>query len=148
VATARSIRCLKCGSAPAKGTLFRALLNIADNPTMQKCGRCGSEVSLCLGFQFGLDAADKESVIERASRPRDPERWSAKDGSTVWFYPFLVILNRTNRERAIWLPYWHLVEVPNRKRPTEKYGQWAPFMDSHLFDDLLRQARDAGLVRI
>jgi hypothetical protein len=33
-----------------------------------------------------------------------------------------------------------------RARGLEKYGQWAPFMDAHLFDDMLAQARAAGFV--
>jgi hypothetical protein len=148
MATKQTVRCLKCGDTPVKGTLFRALLDIAENPNDRKCKHCGSDVSLCLGFEFGLDAADKESVIERVFRPRDLERWPSTDGSTVSFYPFLVVLNRKNRERAVWLPYWHLLERPGWKRPKEKYGQWAPFMDRHLFEDLLSQARDAGLLDI
>jgi hypothetical protein len=61
----------------------------------------------------------------------------------VTFYPFLVVLQRHGREHAAWLPYWHTIEKHGRK-PTQKYGQWAPFMDFGLFADLLTQARAKG----
>lgn len=81
LATKQTIHCPTCGSTPVKGTLFRALLQIADHPTAHKCARCGCSISLSLGFEFGLNAADKESTIEHVFRPRDLEEWQAQDGS-------------------------------------------------------------------
>jgi hypothetical protein len=120
-------------------------MRLADDPDARRCDNCAAETSFHLRFDFGLGAADNQSTIAGVFHPREPETWVDRDGSKVTFYPFLVVLNRKNRERAIWLPYWHVVERKSA-RPLEKYGQWAPFMDAHLFDDMLAQARAAGLV--
>jgi hypothetical protein len=45
-----------------KGTLFRALLEVADG-AVQECDR-GACQQLHLAFDFGLDAPDKESFVE------------------------------------------------------------------------------------
>lgn len=37
--------------------------------------------------------------------------------------------------------------VTGAKCPKQKYGQWAPCMDAHLFEDLLAQARKAKLLQ-
>lgn len=99
-------------------------------------------MELHLRFDFGLDAVGKDQVVEAAFVPRNPESWPDSLGRTVTFWPFLVITRREKRDRAVWLPYWHIVEDGPRR--ISKYGQWAPFMDDVLFADLLRQARDSG----
>jgi hypothetical protein len=63
-------------------------------------------------------------------------------GGTVTFYLFLIVTKREGRDKAVWLPYWHVTQDGEKK--TIKYGQWAPFMDMELFEDLLSQARSAG----
>lgn len=143
MATTRLTKCTHCTPAADKGTLFRTLLRIADDPN-QPC-ECGGTRSVHLGFDFGLGATDKESEIEAAFRPQPLESWTDRDGSTVTFYPFLVVLKRSNRKRAVWMPYWHVVESSSGKRK-EKYGQWAPVMDESLFESLLAQAQKAGIL--
>jgi hypothetical protein len=65
-----------------------------------------------------------------------------QQGRRVTFWPFLVFTQRDGRERAVWLPYWHTIEDGGTR--ISRYGQWAPFMDGHLFTNLLDQARAAG----
>jgi hypothetical protein len=117
----------------------------ADDPKARVCGSCGEKTTLQLKFAFGLDATDAEAEVRAVFRPRRLESWRNKKREKVTFVPFLVILRRGNRKDAAWLPYWHLVE--KGKRRATKYGQWAPFMDAHLFEDLLSQARKAGYLR-
>jgi hypothetical protein len=71
------------------------------------------------------------------------ESWNFR-GRTVTFYPFLVITERENRDQAAWLPYWHVIQDGEKK--SRKYGQWAPFMDMKLLEDLLTQARNADFL--
>ena len=147
MATKRIIQCPVCGSSKSRQTLFRTLMRLADDLQARQCAKCASETSFHLQFNFQLGAPDTEFVIAGVFHPRKPQTWLWPDGggAKVTFYPFLVVLNRKNRERATWLPYWHLIERTGKK-PREKYGQWGPLMDSHLFDDLLAQARTAGLL--
>lgn len=95
---------------------------------------------MILNFDFGLDAEKSRCKVLDAFIPANdkPDQWSS-DGGNVTFYPFLVILEGTEKPgRSIWLPYWHTVEG---KR---KYGQWAPHMDDFVFIDLINQAREKG----
>jgi hypothetical protein len=97
-------------------------------------------------FDFGLGVIDKECMIEAVFHPHLLESWNDRDGSKVTFYPFLVVLKRGGRDRAVWMPYWHVIESNGGKRPKEKYGQWAPLMDAPLFESLLAQAHKAGVL--
>jgi len=144
VPTQRLVVCERCGPSPATGsTLFEDLLAKALGETRQ-CTECHAHhVELRLKFSFGLNASDPECTVRDCFMPRHPERWRDADGKEVTFHPFLVVLQRHGREQAAWLPYWHTVERPGRKR-AQKYGQWAPLMDFSLFEDLLSQARAKG----
>jgi hypothetical protein len=122
-------------------TLFDALKEYA-NVGQPACARCGMPMSLRLRFAFGLGAGDTECTVAACFVPRQLEQWSDATGQGVTFYPFLVVLQRHGREAAVWLPYWHVVATG--RSLTTKYGQWAPFMDEHLFRDLLAQARQSG----
>jgi hypothetical protein len=141
MATGRFLICDQCGPSLAGGTLFDVLLARAHGRP-QHCAHCGSPTGLQLKFDFGLNAADSECTVRDCFVPRQLESWNETDESKVTFYPFLVIVQRHGRELAAWLPYWHVVE--RGKKPAKKYGQWAPFMDLHLFADLLDQARARG----
>lgn len=124
--------------------MFQMLLRAAEGK-ISSCARCSGPAAIHLTFDFGLNASHNEAEIEGVFCPRRLESWQTKRGQKVTFYPFLVILKRAHRKRAVWLPYWHVVERRG-KRPAQKYGQWAPFMDARLFESLLAQAREAGLV--
>lgn len=143
MATTRQYVCDKCAPRPA-GSLFAALLNIAKGGA-KRCRTCKGPLKLRLKFPFGLDAKDSDCVVTHAFVPRTIERWKDSKGRRVKFYPFLVILNRHGRKKAVWMPYWHLVGVG--KSTQKKYGQWAPFMDEALFNDLLNQAVSAAQLR-
>jgi hypothetical protein len=99
-----------------------------------------------LEFEFGLGAPDKRAAVVGSFLPKVPEAWRDRNGASVTFYPFLVVVERYGRERATWLPYWHVIEHEGRRQT--KYGQWAPFMDRHLFEDLVAQAVRAGMLSV
>src|SRR5882672_8735503 len=141
MATGRVLACSRCGPSPAPGTLFQTLLACAQGQP-QRCPRCGATPELRLKFELGLDADDSECTVRDCFVPKRLESWAQADGSRVTFYPFLIIVQRHGRDLAAWLPYWHVVERAHRSTP--KYGQWAPFMDFHLFADLLNQAQAKG----
>ena len=96
---------------------------------------------LHLTFDFALGATGKDTVAIASFLPKPPPQWQDGDRDVI-FYPFLVILERDGTERAAWLPYFHVVR--SGKKTVRKYGQWAPFMSIGLFEDLLRQAHEAG----
>ena len=143
MATKCIVKCSSCQTPAIDDTLFATLLRIADDPTA-KC-KCGGTRTISLAFDFGLGATDKVSDIEAVFHPRPLESWQDKDGSKVTFFPFLVVLKRTGRHSAIWMPYWHIVESEDGKKK-QKYGQWAPYMDASLFESMLQQARQAGFL--
>ena len=141
MATIRQYICKKCPPRHA-GSLFDALLIKASGKPV-KCRRCGTPYeSLRLKFDFGLGGTNSECTVLDCFTPGRIERWPDGKRGEVSFYPFLVIVKRHGRENAVWLPYWHLVK--RGKKVIKKYGQWAPFMDNHLFQDLLQQARRRG----
>ncbi|MFI5386431.1 MAG: hypothetical protein ACHQ50_09955 [Fimbriimonadales bacterium] len=92
---------------------------------------------------FGLNASHKESTAVGVYLPEVLDTWLDRDGSKVTFYPFLVVVARPNTEKAIWMPYWHVVEKAGRG-PANKYGQWAPHMRISLFENLISKARADG----
>jgi hypothetical protein len=107
-----------------------------------ECRCCGASTDLHLSFDFALGVQDNNAKVLGSFYPRPPEDWTDSSGRTVTFYPFLIVTKREERDQAVWLPYWHVVR--DGKKKTLKYGQWAPFMDMKLFEDLLSQARNAG----
>lgn len=141
MATNRYLDCGKCGPTLITISLFEALLDHARHgpPT---CPRCHQAAGLRLKFAFGLNAPDSDCTVQECFVPTEPQSWKDAGGNTVTFYPFLVLVHRHGRKIAAWLPYWHLVEYGRKTKM--KYGQWAPFMDEHLFIDLITQAREKG----
>ena len=141
MATIRQFICDTCKPANA-GNLFEALRKIATTRSLP-CPRCGNPLRLRLKFNFGLNAKHSDCTVLAAFTPQRREKWKDENGNPVEYYPFLVFLKRHGRETAVWLPYWHLVTT--KKRVIRKYGQWAPFMDMHLFRNIMRQARQRGI---
>ncbi len=142
MATEKFIMCERCGQLPMPGILFCTLLNKARGDDL-KCPKCGTFAELHLRFDIGLDATHNECTVLDCFIPRNPECWHRAEGSKVKFYPFFVILRRHGRNLAVWLPYWHIVKMDDQTL-IRKYGQWAPFMDTNLFEDLLSQAQSKG----
>lgn len=142
MATIRQYLCRKCPPRHA-GKLFDALLAMAQGEA-GRCATCGGPRRLRLKFDFGLGARHSDCTVTHVFTPRRTQTWKDAKGRKVQFYPFLVLLDRHGRKRAVWMPYWHLVH--GRDRVIKKYGQWAPFMDERLYLDLLAQARAGGLL--
>jgi hypothetical protein len=142
MATHHKFRCPACGEETRKSRLFDAVKTVAED-RKPACRRCGGSTDLHLSFDFALGVQDKNAEILASFYPHPPEDWCLVSGRrTVTFYPFLVVTNREGRDQAVWLPYWHVVQTG--EKVNLKYGQWAPFMDMELFEDLLSQARNAG----
>jgi len=116
--------------------------NVAED-NKPACRSCGASTDLHLSFDFALCVQDKDAKVLASFYPHQLEEWPC-EGRTVTFYPFLIVTEREGRDRAVWLPYWHVVRDGGKDNP--KYGQWAPFMDMELFEDLLSQARNDGFL--
>lgn len=145
MASLRKWCCLSCKAESKANNLFDALMIVAKR-SQNGCNNCGNGLSLTITFPFALNAEHNTFIVRHAYSPNKPESWKDDSGCTVIFYPFLVVGDRPGRSSAIWLPYWHLHQTPkNLKR---KYGQWAPFMDTRLFDDLLAQAHKDHVLKI
>jgi hypothetical protein len=79
-------------------------------------------------------------VVVRSFLPEELVSWTVNNSTTHTFFPFLVVLERTDdRKLAFWLPYWHTTQDNGKTR--RKYGQWGPWMDADLFKSLVAQAR-------
>ena len=142
MATHHRFRCPACGEETRKSRLYDAVKAVAED-NKPACRRCGAETALHLSFDFALDVPHKNAEVLASFHPRPLEHWCDSGGRTVTFYPFLIVTKREGRDQAVWFPYWHVVRDGENKN-VKKYGQWAPFMDIELFEDLLSQARDAG----
>ena len=140
MATHHKFRCPACGEETQKGRLFGAVKTVAED-NKPVCRGCGTSTDLHLSFDFALCVEDKDAKVLASFYPHRLEEWPC-EGRTVTFYPFLVVTKRERRDKAVWLPYWHVVQTGEKENL--KYGQWAPFMDMELFEDLLSQARNAG----
>jgi len=140
MATIREWYCEGSCRPEKAGQLFDALLSIAEGKG-HDCPVHRIPCKLRLTFAFGLDAKDSVCTVLGTFRPRKPESWLDLNRKRIYFFPFLVVLRRHGRKQAVWLPYWHRVGSKNARM---KYGQWAPFMDEHLFCELLAQARRKG----
>jgi len=116
--------------------------NVAED-NKPACRSCGASTDLHLSFDLALCVQDKDAKVLASFYPHQLEEWPC-EGRTVTFYPFLIVTEREGRDRAVWLPYWHVVRDGGKDNP--KYGQWAPFMDMELFEDLLSQARNDGFL--
>jgi hypothetical protein len=140
MATHHKFRCPACGEETRKSRLFDAVKTVADH-SEPACRRCGASTALHLSFDFALCVEDKDAKVLASFYPNRLEGWLC-EGRKVTFYPFLIITKREGRDQAVWLPYWHVVR--GGEKENLKYGQWAPFLDMELFDDLLSQARNDG----
>lgn len=108
-----------------------------------KCGVCEDWSSYVFEFDLGLNAAGSRCEAVAVYGPDRVESWETAGGDAVEFFPFLVILRTAgSSEVSCWLPYWYRVHTKDGIRT--KYGQWAPMMQSDLFEDLIRKARAAG----
>lgn len=126
--------------------MFDSILDVARG-RLPVCAECGARTELQLRFQFGLGAGACPVRVLSAFCPDEPPSWE-NDGSRITFYPFLVVVSPLEsgyeNDTSIWLPYWHLVRTEVSDIP--KYGQWAPFMDQGIFEELRSKAVAAGLL--
>lgn len=143
MATARKLVCEKCQSSEDAGPLFDALEQLGKKE-VPPCKTCKAARQIHLVLDFGLDAGGKESIALAAFLPTKLDSWKDSKARDVTFHPFLVITAGSGGDRAVWMPYWHIVIEGNKR--ISKYGQWAPYMDLGLFVDLVDQATASGLL--
>jgi len=140
MATERYFICVECHRRAYKARLFQTLRELSRG--MTTCEACGGTMALHLVFKFGLDAGGADCKVLDVFLPadKDLDAWKREDGKWVTFFPFLVVMEYTDkRGQAFWLSYWHTVEGDASKQT--KYGQWAPFLNGYLLKSLLAQAR-------
>lgn len=141
MATQSWLECSACTIPPPWAPLFDQLKQIADG---ERCS-CGEPLRLTLKFAFALGAGRNACTVVAAFRPRTTTGLTWQNaGEQVEFFPFLVLTTDPTETEAAWLPYWH---VTTGTRKVLKYGQFAPYMDMHIFIDLLNQARQAGCLK-
>ena len=141
MATDAYFQCTKCPDFSYPG-MFEGLRAIAEG-RVTPCSKCGANRNFHLDFSFATDGStSRRCKVINAFVPSARPKW--KQGKeTVEFFPFLVFLEQEEPyDRGVWLPYWHVKGPKGCTRPV--YGQWAPFMDLDLYNDLVAQARAAG----
>ena len=143
MATDRFYVCPKCQTKTWIPTLFDSLRDHAAGIT-HSCQTCSNGLNIELNFSFGLDAGRHPCKVLGTFLPDQIFKWDDVNGNSVEFYPFMVIVESMEEGySSVWLPYWHL--VTNKDGATaKKYGQWAPFIDSVSYANLLAKARAAG----
>jgi hypothetical protein len=141
MATKHWFRCLR-GHEDAPLSMFVGLQGFAQSGPRQ-CASCEEPSRYLFKFEVGLDGSGSRCEAIAVYLPDRVERWDTAAGEAVEFFPFLVILRTADSaELSCWLPYWHLVHT--KQGIKTKYGQYAPMMQSDLFEDLLRKARLSG----
>lgn len=142
MATDRAYLCSRddCAHRRWAPSLFAALKDVAHRQEVA-CPLCGAPSSLELTFPFALGAGTRTCRVVAAFLPEKIVDWQDGD-ATVQFYPFLAVTESNNKDQSFWLPYWHV--TTREGRSTNKYGQWAPYIDSSLFASMVSQARAEG----
>jgi len=109
-----------------------------------RCPKCGGDTSLRLTFCFALSKEEYPVNVIDVFLPEKVDSWK-NEGKSIEFYPFMVIAeNKKGGDRYVWLPYWHIVK--NHNKTNKKYGQWAPFIDTESYNNMLSKAKKRGLL--
>lgn len=146
MATERYFVCASCKQERWVSRLFDALREHA-HASAPQC-ECGGQQWLRLIFNWGLEAGPFNCRVVASFLPKIETKWDHSTGNIVKFYPFLIITEGIdNKNRAVWLPYWHTVTSEGGRIKT-KYGQWAPQMDIDTFSELIQQAQLKGFFMI
>ena len=135
--TAQSFLCTQCHKKyPTHQKLFETLYDF-QRSAPSSCPSCGGKLELYVGLDFQLGAGDGEFKVVSAFLPEKLESWLGEEEEQVTFYPFLVVLQRSDGSRFSWLPYWHVTGKE------AKYGQHAICLDRSQFDSLIQQVKEA-----
>jgi hypothetical protein len=115
------------------GPLFRSLITNA----------WSSARKIIFGdYEDKEESADMDNVIRAIEKERmRTDLPEIKVGDTVKVH--VKVVEGTKERLQTFEGY---VIAKKNGKPKPKYGQWAPFMDSHLFESLLQQARIRGLL--
>ena len=124
---------------PPIAGMFDMLKEKAENSDFPKCN-CSRLYDIFINFEFGL-----YGKLLHCFYPSTIPNWRGRYNQKWEYYPFLVIVDPDDKELwsknyYLWFPYWHVVGTKKLK----KYGQWAQCLDTDVFVDLLRQAREKG----
>jgi len=118
--------------------LFDALYNFT-KAAPEPCPECGHARDLRLTLDFPLGAGDSEYKVVSALLPEKLESWLGEEEEEVTFYPFLVVLETSDRKQFCWMPYWHVTGKEAR------YGQHAICLEKRQFASLVEQVEETEL---
>jgi hypothetical protein len=145
----RRLVCKSCHRSTIADILFDALYQLA-NKTITQCPFCSGNREIHLQLDFG-HAADRKDVIALAAfLPKKLKSWTDSKQEHVTTYPFLVIIERPEGHRAVWMPCWDIAIGENKGLPgtrrSLRYGQNPSYTDLNSYTDLVEQATDSGLL--
>jgi hypothetical protein len=131
--------CTRCHKKyPTLERLFDTLYDFS-KMVPEDCPTCGGSRELHLTLDFQLGVGNGAFKVVSALLPEKLESWLGEEEEEVTFYPFLVILERSDGKQFCWMPYWHVVGKEAR------YGQHALCLDHSQFDSLVEQANEKVL---
>jgi len=126
--------CTQCHKKyPTHQKLFDTLYNFT-KAAPEACPICGGIRDLHVTLDFQLGAGDSDYRVISAVLPDKLESWMGGEQEEVTFYPFLVVLETSERKQFCWMPYWHVTGKESR------YGQHAVCLEKSQFESLIEQA--------
>ena len=144
MATRVEWKCDKYSKSAGLPWMLDALLSVHQSDS-ETCPYCGNKTHLHLSFDFATSTSGRTKcrVLDVFLPPKDLRKPWSKGGQRIEYYPFLVVVKLDKGGGlAVWLPYWHVKKGP--QKILKRYGQWAPFMETELYESLLAQAQVKG----
>ncbi len=134
--------CTECHKKSATHQkLFDTLYNFS-RTAPDTCPTCGNVRDLHVTLDFQLGAGDSDYKVISAFLPDKLESWLGEEEEEVTLYPFLVVLESSERKQFCWMPYWHVTGKEAR------FGQHALCLERRQFDSLMEKVEDSTLVPI
>ena len=131
--------CAQCHKKyPTHHKLFDTLYEFSRSAP-EACPACGSSRDLHITLDFQLGAGDSDYKVISALLPEKLESWLGEGEEDVTLYPFLVVLETSERKQFCWMPYWHVTGKEAR------FGQHALCLEKRQFTSLMEQIEDKEL---
>jgi len=128
--------CTRCHKKyPTHQKLFDTLYEFS-HTTPEVCPACGSTRDLHVTLDFQLGAGDSDYKVISALLPEKLESWLGDGEEEVTLYPFLVVLETSERKQFCWMPYWHVTGKEAR------FGQHALCLEKRQFTSLMEQVEE------
>ncbi len=128
--------CNQCHKkSPTHHKLFDTLYEFS-RTAPDVCAACGSSRDLHVTLDFQLGAGDSDYKVISALLPEKLDSWMGDGEEEVTLYPFLVVLETSERKQFCWMPYWHVTGKEAR------FGQHALCLEKSQFTSLMDQVED------